>query len=65
MYSPKSCYEITLIHLLTSLWLFFIAMANDLEIAKKKQRTGPNPDGIKTAVFSLKRKSTNRPKITL
>ena len=31
---------------------FFIAIiVNDLKITQKKQRPGPNPDDIKTAVF--------------
>ena len=57
----KSYYEITLMHLSTIVifahsveiqrTFFFIVIANDLEITQKKQRPGPNPDDIKTAVF--------------
>ena len=35
-------------------FVFFKAMANDREITQKKQRPGPNPDNIKTAVFLTK-----------
>ena len=61
MYFVKSYYEITLMHLSTIVTFahsvkiqhkfFFIATANDREITQKKQRPGPNPDDIKTAVF--------------
>ena len=63
MYSVKCYYEITLMHLLTivifahsiqiqcTFLFFFIAIVNDLEITQKKQRPGPNPDDIETAVF--------------
>ena len=30
---------------------FFLAIANDREIIQKKQRSGPNFDDIKTAIF--------------
>ena len=40
-------------------------MANNREITQKNQRPGTNPGDIKTAVVLSKRKSTNRPKITL
>ena len=29
----------------------FIAIANDHKIIQKKQRPGPNPDDMKTAIF--------------
>ena len=57
----KSCYEITLMHLLTIVifahsvkiqrTFFLIATANDRKITQKKSRPGPNPDDIKIAVF--------------
>ena len=61
MYSVKSYYEITLMHLLNIVIFarsvkiqrefFLIAIANDREITLKKQRPGPNPHDIKTAIF--------------
>ena len=77
MYSAKSYYEITLFHLLTfvkfiysvqiqrTFLRFCTAMANDREITQKNRRPGLKPDDIKTAGFLSKRKTTNRPKITL
>ena len=61
-------YEITLMHLLTIFsyllisWKytvnFFIAIANDHEITKKKKKQipGPNPDDIKTPIFCRNKK---------
>ena len=66
MYSVKSDYEITLMHLLTvaifahsikiQRTLFFIAIANDRGITQKKQSPGPSPGDIKTTVFFVKTK---------
>ena len=36
-----------------------------MKLQKKKQRPGPNPDEIKTAICLSKRKSTNLSKISL
>ena len=63
MYSVKSYYEIALMHLLNIIilarsvkiqrifFVFLIAIANDREITKKKQKPDPNPNDIKTAIF--------------
>ena len=71
MYSAKSYYEITLMHLLNILsyllnnvYFYLLAIANYREITQKKQRPSSNPVNIKTAIFRRNEKTTNRSKIS-
>ena len=45
--------------------VFLIAMSNDCKTTQKKQRTGPNPDDIKTAVLNVVNKEGNVREIAL